>query len=353
MAPRVAPQSEAQQQEFGSPVTAAIRKLLAQGRPISAQEAAQAARVTRQGAWLTLRKLVERGDAVREGRGPASRYRAVEASRFELRPRLRDATAAKIWPRIEQKLPGVRLVPGNVTESVQYALEQILDNVRVHGRSHDVSVELSLDSRRLVLEVSDQGPGAAEHLRRALKLPSHEEAMLELAKGPATGDPERHAGEGLFFTARVCDVFELSSNDLTWISDNGLSDHALVARPGGAGTRVRCTFELDATRTLAQVFEAHTQGLALTRLRTFVRLAEGGVRFVSRSQAQRLMRGMERFREVTLDFVGVAGVGLLFADEIFRQWAPRNPKTAILCVGMNSAVEAVIEAARNTPAKTA
>ncbi|MFZ5475538.1 MAG: STAS-like domain-containing protein [Myxococcota bacterium] len=41
-------------------------------------------------------------------------------------------------------------------------------------------------------------------------------------------------------------------------------------------------------------------------------LAVGG-EFVSRSEARRLLHGLERFREVVLDFAGVPGVGQGFA----------------------------------------
>jgi hypothetical protein len=46
-----------------------------------------------------------------------------------------------------------------------------------------------------------------------------------------------------------------------------------------------------------------------------------GVRFVSRSEAKRLPRGLDRFAHVTLDFQGVVLVGQGFIDEVFRVWA--------------------------------
>ena len=70
-----------------------------------------------------------------------------------------------------------------------------------------------------------------------------------------------------------------------------------------------------------------------------IRLFEHGVRFVSRSEAKRLVAGLERFREVILDFHGVEGVGQGFVDEVFRVWASAHPGTRLVPRDMNAAVE--------------
>jgi hypothetical protein len=70
------------------------------------------------------------------------------------------------------------------------------------------------------------------------------------------------------------------------------------------------------------------------------------VRFVSRSEAKRLLRGLDRFREVVLDFRSVDLVGQGFADEVFRVWATRHPEVALAPVGMIPAVAFFVERAR-------
>ncbi|MFL5910960.1 MAG: STAS-like domain-containing protein [Gaiellaceae bacterium] len=64
---------------------------------------------------------------------------------------------------------------------------------------------------------------------------------------------------------------------------------------------------------------------AFARTRTVVRLFDIGVRFISRSEARRLLRGPERFREVLVDLRGVQEVGQGFVDEAFRVW-PGQPQ---------------------------
>ena len=57
------------------------------------------------------------------------------------------------------------------------------------------------------------------------------------------------------------------------------------------------------------LFDESTIDYAFAKTRTVVRLFVIGVRFVSRSEAKRLLHGLDRFREVVLDFRGVEGVG--------------------------------------------
>jgi len=66
---------------------------------------------------------------------------------------------------------------------------------------------------------------------------------------------------------------------------------------------------------------------------------------VSRSEAKRLLHGLDRFREVVLDFRGVEGVGQGFADEVFRVWAHAHPQTTLIPVHMNRAVEFMVRRA--------
>jgi len=66
---------------------------------------------------------------------------------------------------------------------------------------------------------------------------------------------------------------------------------------------------------------------------------------VSRSQARRLVSGLERFREVVLDFRGVELVGQGFADEVFRVWARQHLEVALIPIAMSPPVAFMVERA--------
>jgi hypothetical protein len=95
-------------------------------------------------------------------------------------------------------------------------------------------------------------------------------------------------------------------------------------------------------RKLVDVFADWTTDQAFDRTRTYVKLFELGAEWVSRSEARRLLRGLDQFREVVLDFEGVAGIGQGFADEVFRVWAKAHPRTLLLPVRANAVVSMML-----------
>jgi hypothetical protein len=73
-----------------------------------------------------------------------------------------------------------------------------------------------------------------------------------------------------------------------------------------------------------------------------VRLFESGTSFMARSEAKHLLRGLERFEEVIVDFADVLEVGPGFVDELFRVWAREHPGTSVRPVNMSPGVEAMV-----------
>lgn len=51
-----------------------------------------------------------------------------------------------------------------------------------------------------------------------------------------------------------------------------------------------------------------------------------------------MLHGLDRFREVVLDFEGVEAIGQGFADEVFRVWPAAHPETRLVPERMNATV---------------
>lgn len=66
------------------------------------------------------------------------------------------------------------------------------------------------------------------------------------------------------------------------------------------------------------------------------------MRSVSRSEAKRLLRGVERFTHVTMDFTGIEEGGQGFVDEIFRVWPKQHPDAVVEPIGMVGPVEFMV-----------
>src|ERR1700760_3448427 len=83
---------------------------------------------------------------------------------------------------------------------------------------------------------------------------------------------------------------------------------------------------------------------AFVRTRPVVKLFEIGTVFVSRSEARRLLDGLDAdFDEVDVDFTGVTDVGQGFVDELLRVWPDAHPGKAVVPTNMNSAVEFMVQ----------
>ncbi|OGQ05876.1 MAG: hypothetical protein A2W61_00230 [Deltaproteobacteria bacterium RIFCSPLOWO2_01_44_7] len=74
-----------------------------------------------------------------------------------------------------------------------------------------------------------------------------------------------------------------------------------------------------------------------------IQLSESGSEFYARSEARRLLVGLDKFKEVVLDFKGVETVGQAFADEIFRVFRSRYPAIHIKPIHANENVSFMIE----------
>jgi len=67
-----------------------------------------------------------------------------------------------------------------------------------------------------------------------------------------------------------------------------------------------------------------------------------------RSQAKRLLAGLQLFKEVVLDFANVETIGHSFADEVFRVFVNGHPDVKISFVNANDDVQKMIRRAQGT-----
>lgn len=322
-----------------------IRALLGEFGEVSSGSVAEVAGVTRQAAHYHLRRMTEAGEvaAVGEGRGRRYVLRSTWAGRFDVAGLQED----RVWRQLVEDVAPVGTLPKRRLETASYAFTEMLNNAIDHSGADDVGVSV-LDSGLLRFEVFDAGIGAFERVRRTKRLGDHVEAIQEIAKGKVTTDPSRHSGQGIFFTSKAVDIFELTSNGWRWTVDNVREDQAIARARRGRGTHVAFVIDPAGSRSLGEVFDAYTDPdtLEFDKTTTVVRLFEYGVSFVSRSEAKRLTRNLEQFREVVVDFHRVDGIGQGFADEVFRVWQSEHPGIRLVPVNMNEAVRFFVSGAR-------
>lgn len=248
--------------------------------------------------------------------------------------------------RLAAEFEAVGTLEGEVATVVSYIVAELVNNAIDHSGGEEVRVSAREAGGRLIFEFDDDGVGAFAHVREELELADDLSAIQELSKGKTTTAPEHHSGEGLFFVSKAANVFRMESGSLAWIVDNDRGDVAIesLASPR-RGTRLIVEVDTAQVHDLTAIFAQYTEDYGFTKTRTTIKLFTIGVRFMSRSQAKRLLHGLDQFREIVLDFSGVKAVGQGFADEVFRIWAKAHEGISLIPVNMNDAVAFMVKRA--------
>lgn len=256
----------------------------------------------------------------------------------------------RVWSR--DVAPLLSGLPANVMDIAHYGLTEMVNNAIDHSEGKKLSVTVLSKDSQITLWVADDGIGIFRKIASALDLPDDRLALLELSKGKFTTDPKRHTGEGVFFTSRAFDHFEIAAGGLVFDHLAGHDTDVLQEnkpRADKSGTTIMMTITTDATRTLKQVFEEYSSGpddYSFAKTIVPVRLAQvGDQNLISRSQGKRLMQRVDQFRHVMLDFTGIKTIGPAFADEVFRVFAREHPETEIIAIHATPEVQQMIRRA--------
>jgi hypothetical protein len=296
--------------------------------------------ISRQAANRHLMQLVKNGDIVPSGLTKARIYQPAikqEATQSFLREGLAEDV---VWRSIGA--PVVKDLPENARDIWHYGMTEMINNAIDHSGSPSILVGIRQTALHTMGWVADDGEGIFLKIQRALGLADPRESILELAKGKLTTDPKNHTGEGIFFSSKMFDSFNILSGNLRFMHDDGSRDF-LVEHPRDApGTFVFMKLANDCTGTTNDVFYKFAAPDELTFDKTVVpvRLAQyEGEKLVSRSQAKRLTARFEKFKTVILDFTGVESIGQGFADELFRVFATAHPAIDLVPMHMTTAVQ--------------
>ena len=237
-------------------------------------------------------------------------------------------------------------LPVNIANIAAHGFTEMVNNAIDHSDGQSVFIIATQNKEFLTLAVSDDGIGIFEKIAKALNLADRRQALFELSKGKFTTDPSRHSGEGVFFTSRMFDHFEIDANGLEFSHDGESSHDWLIEKSGLVmehGTNVFMLISLDSACTTTEVFQQYMNvpdDYDFSKTIVPMRLAQlGDEQLISRSQAKRLIARFDRFKSVILDFKGVDEIGQAFADELFRVYRLAHPAIDISPVNMKQQVE--------------
>jgi len=239
-------------------------------------------------------------------------------------------------------------LPGNISRIFDYAFTEMLNNAIDHSQSKNIAIKLSHQDRVVTFTVVDKGVGIFNNIRRKRKLHNTLEAIQDLLKGKQTTAPSKHSGEGIFFTSKVADVLTIQSSGKKLIFDNLVNDVFIREVKSTIGTKVVFSVNLKSKVNLHEVFRQFSgQAYTVVKTKVAVKLYELGSEYISRSQAKRIMSGLEKFKHIVLDFKDVKTVGQGFADEVFRVWKNNNSHIIITTKNTNENVDFMIKRVNN------
>jgi predicted transcriptional regulator len=248
--------------------------------------------------------------------------------------------------------------PDNVRRMWTYGFLEIFNNAIEHSQGKEIRVIIDENGIFNTMIITDNGIGIFKNIKTKFNLLEEKDALLELTKGKRTTDKTRHSGQGIFFVSKVFDDFMIASGGITFYSSpakNRLEVNTDTRRedPAKTGktkfsTLVRMRLANDSKKHLKTIFDEFSTEIPGDFDKTVVpvRLANSND-LISRSQARRVLSGLELFKEVILDFKDVTYIGQAFADEIFRVFPNMNPNTSIMPRNTNTEIQNMINRAKN------
>ena len=301
--------------------------------------------ITRQAVNKHLHRLIDEKALARKGNTRNRSYflypQVTWEGCFE-----RSSTLAEdvVWRN--QVAPSLGQLPDNVVHIWHYGFTEMFNNAIDHSDAGTIHVRVEKIATKTRLILSDDGIGIFVKIQSDLNLLDERHAILELAKGKLTTDPENHTGEGIFFTSRMFDNFAILSGG-TYFSHQfeEQEDWIIETREFTPGTAVFLKLSNHTARTDRKIFNEYSPGDEYGFSKTVVPvcLAQyGDDKLVSRSQAKRLLARIDRFRIVVLDFQDVDSIGQAFADEVFRVFPNKHPTIELLHIKATPAVERMI-----------
>lgn len=322
-----------------------LRLIAADGKNVGTRASAKFG-ISRQAVSARLASLTNSGLIAATGHSRSRVYALKSVSEVAETFETKALEEDRVWRGL--CAPVVADLPENVRNIWHYGITEMVNNAIDHAASPTVRVGMTRTAIDTTAWVSDVGEGIFLKIQKALNLHDPRESILELAKGKLTTDPTRHTGEGIFFSSKMFDVYDIRSGNLHFLHDAGLLDILAEREREDKGTLVMMRLANDSTRTTNEVFETFAGPDEFTFDKTIVpvRLAvHEGEKLVSRSQAKRITLRFEKFRHVILDFQGVSEIGQAFADEIFRVFQAAHPTVNMVPTNMTEAVRRMVSRA--------
>jgi anti-sigma regulatory factor (Ser/Thr protein kinase)/predicted transcriptional regulator len=302
-----------------------------------------------------LKDLAHAGSIIRVGKANQAHYilpskkGALPAKPSRIRKIMTNKGLAedKVLRQIKEESSIFQGMSGNVSSIIDYAFTEMLNNAIEHSASEKIDLVVMKTATDIRFTVLDQGVGIFNKIMKSKGLSSTIDAIQDLLKGKETTAPEAHSGEGIFFTSKIADRLTIKSSEKKIIFDNVGQDIYVKDIESSKGTRIDFILGLKSKKTLADLFNQYTdESFQFSKTGVKVKLYHQDVDYVSRSQARRILAGLEKFKTIEFDFKDVSTVGQAFADEIFRVWQTAHKDIKVTVQNTNENILLMVRRAK-------
>jgi len=320
-------------------------KQLASGRELT-----EAFGVSRQAINKHLKGLIENGKVRKEGTTKGTIYSVYGSTdkkdmpqRFKRRYTLEGLEEYVVFNECDSNLQLKKSLSQNVFNVVRYAFTEMMNNAIEHSESKIGDIEFFVNAYNCGFKIKDYGIGIFYSVFKKLALPDEPAAVRELLKGKTTTMQEKHTGEGVFFTSKSGDLVAFQSHRAELVFDNRAKDVFVMARRLTKGTEMSFRISRNSKRKLEDIFNLYAPAEyehRFEKTRVFVKLYHKEL--ISRSEARRMLNGLDKFKEIIIDFLGIRSIGQGFADEIFRVFRKAHPDIAVRIENLNPSLQPII-----------
>jgi len=297
-----------------------------------------------------LSQLLSQGEIHKLGKTRAAKYYPGKATdttnSLQLIKERKDLSESVVFEEIRTRMQLNRHLNKNCLTIFDYSFTEMLNNAIDHSQSRKVWISVDIDPANITFIIKDLGIGAIENIKQGFKINDDFQALEHLFKGKQTTAAEAHSGQGIFFTSKVVDVFTLAASGMKFTIDNLRADEFLEDIKQKKGTSVSCKIKKNTRRKIKKIFDTFT-GEDYEFNQNIVKInLSGHTRLMSRSEAKRLLLGLDEYTVLDFNFQNVDAVGQGFCDEIFRIYSNNNPGKTLSYHNTSDVVRYMIERSR-------
>jgi len=297
-----------------------------------------------------LARLISKGEIHRQGKTRAAKYyvgkKREEADHLELVKERQGLSESVVFEEIRKRMQLDDKLNKNCLTIFDYAFTEMLNNAIDHSQSKKVWINVDIDHADITFVIKDLGIGAIENIKQGFDISDNFLALEHLFKGKQTTAKEGHSGQGIFFTSKAVDIYKIAASRMEFIIDNKEADEFLKDIRQRKGTTVTCNIKKNTRRKIKDIFDKYTdddyefnQNIVKINLSKYERL-------MSRSEAKRLLLGLDDYAVLDFNFQNVSEVGQGFCDEIFRVYANKYPRKILSYNDASDVVRYMIERSR-------